>query len=70
MKKKDAKLPPPKKLKLSDYEVMQTLGTGKTHWEDVNRFFWKGEAGQGGSHEKVLCHQDSQEGGDHKTQTG
>lgn len=28
MKKKDAKLPPPKRLKLSDYEVMQTLGTG------------------------------------------
>lgn len=29
MKKKDAKLPPPKRLKLSDYEVLQTLGTGK-----------------------------------------
>jgi len=28
MKKKDAKLPPPKRLKLGDYDVMQTLGTG------------------------------------------
>jgi hypothetical protein len=29
MKKKDAKLPPPKKLKLDQYELLQTLGTGK-----------------------------------------
>jgi hypothetical protein len=28
MKKKDAKLTPPKKLKLIDYELYQTLGTG------------------------------------------
>lgn len=28
MKKKDAKLAPPKKLKLIDYELYQTLGTG------------------------------------------
>jgi len=31
MKKKDAKLTPPKKLKLADYEVYQTLGTGEGH---------------------------------------
>lgn len=29
MKKKDTKLAPPKRLKLADYEVLQTLGTGK-----------------------------------------
>jgi hypothetical protein len=28
MKKKDAKLPLPKKLKLENYEILQTLGTG------------------------------------------
>ncbi len=28
MKKKDSKLPPPKRLRLGDYEVLQTLGTG------------------------------------------
>ena len=29
MKKKDAKLTPPKKLKLAEYEIFQTLGTGE-----------------------------------------
>lgn len=28
MKRKDASLPPPKRLKLSEYEILQTLGTG------------------------------------------
>ena len=38
MKKKDSKLPPPKKLKLDQYEIQTTLGTGKCKKNSVGSF--------------------------------
>jgi len=42
MKKKDGKLPPPKKVKLDEYDILQTLGTGifKICITIHKRLFW------------------------------
>lgn len=68
MKKKDAKLPPPKKLKLDQYEILQTLGTGNNSKEILLRIFWKGQDGKRDKDKKILCREDIKESRNHKAE--
>ena len=66
MKKQDAKLPPPKKLALADYEIMQTLGMGKDIIDEY-RVLWKSKTSKGEEDEEVFGNQDAKESRDHQT---
>jgi hypothetical protein len=60
MEKKKAKLPLPKKLKLDEFDIKQTLGTGNGYLYLLIflRIFRKSEARLGQENKKVLCVED------------
>ena len=60
MKKKDAKLPQPKKLKLDQYEMLATLGTGISLKKDF-RLIRKSQTSKRDKDEKELCSEDPKE---------
>ena len=58
------------KVKLSDFEVLQTLGTGKSSDFKSFRFFWKSETFQKQEDRRICGLEDAQEIRNSETETG
>ncbi len=59
----------PRRLKLDDYDMQQTLGTGTAHGH--SRLLRQSQARQEKGHQGRLCrYQDPEEGGDHQAEAG
>lgn len=61
MKKKESKLPLPKKLKLENYDILQTLGTGRER-PNVYRIIWQSKTCKREKCQEILGHKDFKEG--------